>query len=114
MPGLLRLLSSRLLWLLVTTLVVLSAGDALLARLFWFEALGYDAALACAGAVDARRPARVAGAARAVAARGRRPRPGGGRRPPRRRELGHGAALRLGPAVWPGRPGLRPRPRFLP
>src|SRR4051794_41507780 len=43
MPGLLRLLSSRLLWLLVTTLVVLSAGDALLARLFWFEALGYDA-----------------------------------------------------------------------
>src|SRR3954449_4438743 len=43
MPGLLRLLSSRLLWLLVASLVALSAGDDLLARLFWFEALGYDA-----------------------------------------------------------------------
>ena len=44
MPGLLRLLSSRLLWLPVASLVALSAGDDLLARLFWFEALGYDAA----------------------------------------------------------------------
>src|SRR4051812_32972545 len=43
MPALVRLLSSRLLWLLVAAVVVLSAGDDLLARLFWFEALGYDA-----------------------------------------------------------------------
>src|SRR3954453_8603979 len=43
MPALVRLLSSRPLWLLVATLVVLSTGDAFLARLFWFEALGYDA-----------------------------------------------------------------------
>src|SRR4051812_33815509 len=43
MPALVRLLSSRPLWPLVATVVALSAGDALLARLFWFEALGYDA-----------------------------------------------------------------------
>src|SRR3954452_16814692 len=43
MPGLVRLLSSRPLWLPVASLVTLSAGDGLLARLFWFEALGYDA-----------------------------------------------------------------------
>src|SRR3954453_3230883 len=45
MPALVRLLSSRPLWLLVATLVVLSAGDGLLARLFWFEAPGYGRGL---------------------------------------------------------------------
>src|SRR3954471_2871299 len=43
MPALARLLSNRLLWLFATILVLLSVGDDLLARLFWFEALGYDA-----------------------------------------------------------------------
>ena len=73
-----------------------------------------DAARAPERAVDIRQPECIPGVARAVAARGRRPRPGGGRRPRRRRQLGHGPALRLGPAVRPGRPGLRPRPRLLP
>ena len=43
MQGLSQLLSSRLVWLVVTIPVVLSAGAEVLARLFWFEALGYDA-----------------------------------------------------------------------
>lgn len=43
LPGLTQLLVSRPLWLLVALLAVLSAGTNILAQLFWFEALGYDA-----------------------------------------------------------------------
>ena len=43
MQGLAQLLSSRLFWLAVASLAGLWAGTELLARLFWFEALGYEA-----------------------------------------------------------------------
>jgi uncharacterized membrane protein (UPF0182 family) len=43
MQGLSQLLSSRLVWLVIAILVLLWAGAEILARLFWFEALGYDA-----------------------------------------------------------------------
>jgi uncharacterized protein len=43
MPGLAQLLASRTLWLLAALLVALSVGVDVVARLFWFEALGYDA-----------------------------------------------------------------------
>ena len=43
MQGLIQPLSSRLLWLGIAMLAALAFGVDILARLFWFEALGYDA-----------------------------------------------------------------------
>jgi uncharacterized membrane protein (UPF0182 family) len=43
LPGPTQLLSRRSFWLLVALLAALAVGTDILARLFWFEALGYDA-----------------------------------------------------------------------
>ena len=43
MQGLLQPLSSRLLWLGIAILAMVAFGIDILARLFWFEALGYEA-----------------------------------------------------------------------